>query len=83
MTFAIAKAVMKTEHTIVPFDLNWQRYFIGGDSDMLAAIISSIAEAYYGISLAIKEKALTYLDKDLHVIYDNWFHFVRRKYRTI
>lgn len=35
---------------------------IGGDSDTIAAIAGSIAEAYYGIDEDIKETALSYLD---------------------
>ena len=35
---------------------------IGGDSDTIAAITGSIAEAYYGIDEDIKETALSYLD---------------------
>ena len=38
---------------------------IGGDSDTLAACTGAIAEAYYGIPQAMREKALTYLDKRL------------------
>lgn len=38
---------------------------IGGDSDTLAAITGSIAEAYYGIPTEIRKHALTYLDEDL------------------
>ena len=38
---------------------------IGGDSDTLAAICGSVAQAYYGIPDSIREKALTYLDKPL------------------
>lgn len=34
---------------------------IGGDSDTIAAITGSIAEAYYGIPDAIREKALSYV----------------------
>ncbi|MDR1940866.1 MAG: ADP-ribosylglycohydrolase family protein, partial [Endomicrobium sp.] len=41
---------------------------IGGDSDTIAAITGSIAEAYYGIPADIREKALTYLDKPLKQI---------------
>ena len=41
---------------------------IGGDSDTLAAITGSIAEAYYGIPNTIREKALAYLDKPLRQI---------------
>lgn len=35
---------------------------IGGDSDTLAAITGGIAEAYYGIPLEMRKKALSYLD---------------------
>ena len=35
---------------------------IGGDSDTIAAIAGSIAEAYYGIDEDMKETALSYLD---------------------
>lgn len=38
---------------------------IGGDSDTVAAISGSIAEAYYGIDEDIKETALSYLDNYL------------------
>ena len=35
---------------------------LGGDSDTLAAITGSIAEAAYGVSEDIKEKAMSILD---------------------
>lgn len=38
---------------------------IGGDSDTIAAITGSIAEAYYGIPQPIIKKALGYLDADM------------------
>lgn len=38
---------------------------IGGDSDTIAAITGSIAEAYYGIPQPIKEKAWSYLNDDM------------------
>ena len=38
---------------------------LGGDSDTLAAITGSIAEAYYGIPKDIQEKAMGYLDEFL------------------
>ncbi len=38
---------------------------IGGDSDTIAAIAGSIAEAYYGIPADIRDRALTCLDKSL------------------
>lgn len=43
---------------------------VGGDSDTLAAITGAIAQAHYGIPAEIRDKALTYLDKDLRRIYD-------------
>ena len=49
---------------------------VGGDSDTLAAITGSIAEAYYGVPEDIKEKALTYLDSELCSIYDEWCEFM-------
>ena len=45
---------------------------IGGDSDTLAAITGSIAEAAYGIPDWIKEKACFYLDKPLIIVLDRW-----------
>ena len=38
---------------------------IGGDSDTIAAIAGSIAEAYYGIPTDIRNHALTFLTEDL------------------
>ena len=38
---------------------------IGGDSDTLAAITGGIAAAYYGIPSGIRKQALTFLDKRL------------------
>jgi len=38
---------------------------IGGDSDTLAAITGGIAEAFYGIPADLHKSALTYLDKRL------------------
>ncbi len=40
----------------------------GGDSDTLAAIAGSIAEAYYGVPKQLADKAVTYLDDYLHRI---------------
>lgn len=42
---------------------------IGGDSDTLAAITGSIAEAFYGVPKDIKKEALSYLDDTLLNIY--------------
>lgn len=41
---------------------------IGGDSDTLAAITGGIAAAYYGIPSDIRKQALTFLDKRLTTI---------------
>ena len=49
---------------------------IGGDSDTLAAITGSIAEAAYGIPEDIKEKSMSYLDGRLKGVYENWIKFV-------
>ena len=38
---------------------------VGGDSDTLAAITCSIAEAYYGVPEQMYNKALTYIDERL------------------
>ena len=48
---------------------------LGGDSDTIGAITGAIAEAYYGVPQALKEKALTYLDAELWAIYDEWLTF--------
>ncbi|MDR1688683.1 MAG: ADP-ribosylglycohydrolase family protein [Clostridiales bacterium] len=50
---------------------------LGGDSDTLAAITGSIAEAAYGIPAPIREKALGYLDKPLRDVYESWQILVR------
>ena len=52
---------------------------LGGDSDTLAAITGAIAEAAYGIPPQIKDKALTYLDKDLLRILNRWNNYFTKK----
>lgn len=42
---------------------------IGGDSDTIGAMTGSIAEAYYGISYEMEDKALEYLTDDLKGLY--------------
>lgn len=42
---------------------------IGGDSDTIAAIAGSVAEAFYGISDELKDAAESYLDERLRKIY--------------
>ncbi|SHK49469.1 ADP-ribosylglycohydrolase [Hathewaya proteolytica DSM 3090] len=49
---------------------------LGGDSDTLAAITGSIAEAAYGIPEKIKEKALSILDEPFHKVY---LQFIKRE----
>ncbi|MDR3155433.1 MAG: ADP-ribosylglycohydrolase family protein [Deltaproteobacteria bacterium] len=48
---------------------------LGGDSDTVAAICGSIAEAYYGVPADLKSKALGYLDDWLRAICDQWEAF--------
>ena len=43
---------------------------VGGDSDTLAAITGSVAEAYYGVPKELERTALTYLDPRLRAVYD-------------
>ena len=52
---------------------------IGGDSDTLAAITGSIAEAAYGIPENIKEKAISYLDNEIKELYNKWANFINLK----
>jgi type I restriction enzyme M protein len=51
---------------------------IGGDSDTLAAIAGSIAEAYYGVPFDLKSRALSYLDRNLLEIYREWEKFTAK-----
>lgn len=52
---------------------------IGGDSDTVAAITGSIAEAFYGVPKDIRNKALEYLNDDLRAIYDEWSVFAAKE----
>ena len=45
---------------------------IGGDSDTIAAMTGSVAEAYYGIDEDMKETTLSYLDPSLLEIAENF-----------
>ena len=49
---------------------------IGGDSDTIAAMTGSIAEAAYGIPDWIKEKAWSYLDEPLKDVLRRWKEFM-------
>ena len=51
---------------------------LGGDSDTLAAITGSIAEAAYGIPDWIKEKTYTYLDDTLKDVLKRWQEFMEK-----
>ena len=55
---------------------------LGGDSDTLAAITGSIAEAAYGIPQDIADRALAYLDGTLRSVFDRWCETVT-EYSTI
>ena len=48
---------------------------IGGDSDTIAAITGSIAEAYYGVPNRLQKKAESYLDERLLNVYNEigWY----------
>lgn len=52
---------------------------LGGDSDTIAAITGSIAQAFYQVPKDIENKALTYLDTDLKEIYRKWKNFIEHK----
>ena len=45
---------------------------IGGDSDTIGAMAGAIAEAYYGVPAELKRKALSYLDKRLIKVFDEF-----------
>ena len=45
---------------------------IGGDSDTIAAITGSIAEAYYGADKNIADMAKKYLTEDLYIVLDKF-----------
>lgn len=49
---------------------------LGGDSDTIAAITGSIAEAAYGVPDWIKEKAISYLDEPLKDALRRWYEFL-------
>ena len=51
---------------------------VGGDSDTIAAITGSIAEAHYGIPDSIRDAALPYLDNELWGIYADWNIFISK-----
>ena len=52
---------------------------IGGDSDTLAAIVGSIAEAYYGVPEELAKKALGYMDSYERKIYDDFEKLINKE----
>lgn len=52
---------------------------IGGDSDTIAAITGSMAEAAYGMPTEIVEKALKYLPNDMINVIENFTKYVKRQ----
>lgn len=52
---------------------------VGGDSDTIAAIVGSIAEAIWGIPEEILNKALTYLPVEMEAVFALFNHKVNRK----
>lgn len=52
---------------------------IGGDSDTLATIVGSIAEAYYDIPEELEKKALSYMDSFERKIYDEFEKLISKE----
>ncbi|MGM9992518.1 MAG: ADP-ribosylglycohydrolase family protein [Candidatus Bruticola sp.] len=52
---------------------------LGGDSDTLAAITGSIAEAFYGVPSHIENEAIKFLDNNLKSIYEEWCSFQNKR----
>ena len=50
---------------------------IGGDSDTLAAITGSVAEAFFGIDDSLVATAISYLDNRLKNIYNKFISEVK------
>jgi ADP-ribosylglycohydrolase len=46
---------------------------VGGDSDTIGAITGSLAEAYYGVPDALRERALEYLPDSMKTIIDHFY----------
>ena len=49
---------------------------IGGDSDTIACITGSIAEAYYGVTRDLRMKGLSYLDDNLKTIFKDVENYI-------
>jgi ADP-ribosylglycohydrolase len=52
---------------------------LGGDSDTLAAITGSSAEAADGIPKGIEQKALSYLDAPIREVCDRWYSTISER----
>lgn len=52
----------------------------GGDSDTIAAITGSIAEAYYGIPEEIKQQAMSYVPEPLLEIVTEFYDVYNKTY---
>ena len=46
---------------------------VGGDSDTIAAIVGSIAEAIWGIPAEMKTQAMDYLPEEMIRVIDNFY----------
>ena len=51
---------------------------IGGDSDTLAAIAGGIAECYYGIPEALRERAMIYLPRELQNNVTDFYAYIEK-----
>lgn len=49
----------------------------GGDSDTIAAIVGSMAEAFYGIPDEMSKAALRYLDADMKKVVDEFYEYIK------
>ena len=53
---------------------------IGGDTDTLAAMAGSIAEAFYSIDEEIREETMSRLSPDLRNVVERWNAFLRDRH---
>lgn len=56
---------------------------VGGDSDTIAAITGSIAEAYYGVPDELWDKAATYLDDHLLACVNRFYDYIKESNQPI
>ena len=55
---------------------------IGGDSDTIAAITGSLAEAYYGMPKELKRTTISYLDNDLKICVKNFYNKILKQQKV-